>query len=521
MTEWDESAHPRVPKGEPGGGKFSSLGGSAGGHESQIATAQSIAVGASKENFRQPSAGLMAQDTKKGRDGLTPLEHNLDLFNNEKEFPNFRPGELKGSVMDRVAAVEKNLAANIVFLYNHASDQLKQEGHIWYQSAHDISAQMATRYGVNSVSAAGVLARLSPQKDWNQNVEMFKRLVGTWSEKQDYKFDKYMAQQAPLTWNPMKPGKTGEPLKGDALAEKKALYGSYIDKMTGKTLAELKDDPVLQAVWIRTYDESRMLVPHVEDGKLVQFNGKETAALKEGVPDPTYRDRSYPIFLPNGSEGPIARNLPNAKFPEGKTTPLVWQSTDALADSVRLLRSNGNPREISDYLSDAHKVRSFFNNILDPHSPNQDVTIDTHQVRASLMRQDVAAAVNQNFGNNKKALGMGAAASTVNSKGTYGIFADATRMATKQLGVPDANMMQAVTWNVARNVFGETSDKANAAIEGIWKEYHDSKISQPEAQEKVWKLANDDVKAQSDVRAVAQAARVEKASKKSAQGKML
>jgi hypothetical protein len=137
------------------------------------------------------------------------------------------------------------------------------------------------------------------------------------------------------------------------------------------------------------------------------------------------------------------------------------------------------------------------------------------------MRQDVAAAVNQNFGNNKKALGMGAAASTVNSKGTYGIFADATRMATKQLGVSDANMVQAVTWNAARNLFGETSDKANAAIEGIWKEYHDSKISQSEAQEKVWKLANDDVKAQSDVRAVAQVARVEKAVKKSAQGKML
>jgi hypothetical protein len=121
------------------------------------------------------------------------------------------------------------------------------------------------------------------------------------------------------------------------------------------------------------------------------------------------------------------------------------------------------------------------------------------------MRQDVAPAVNQNFGNNKKALGMGTAANPkkVGAKGTYGIFADATRLAAKEVGVSDAHMMQAVTWVVARNLFGETSDKANAAIEGIWKEYHDSKISQPEAQNRVWKLASDDVNAQAAVRASA------------------
>jgi hypothetical protein len=484
-----------------GRGRWPALAGSAGGHESQIATAQSNAVKATNENYRQPSVALMAQEIKKGKDGLTPLEHNLNLFNNAKEFPNFRPDELKGSLMERAAAVEKNLATNIEFLYNHASPELQHEGQIWYQSAHNIAGQLATTNNQNFVSVAGVLARLSPQKDWDQNVEMTKRLVGIYSTKQDYKFDAAMAQQSPLTWDAGKPGKGGKPLEGDARVEKEALFKSYRDDIAGKTLGQLKDSPLLQGVWIRTYDESRALVPHIENGQLVHFDGKDMVPTK-GTPDPTYRDRSYHTFLPDGSEGPIARNMPNAEFPEGKTTPLVWQTTDGIADSVRLLGSKGDPREISDYLSDAHKVRSFFNNILDPHSPNQDVTVDTHQVRASLMRGDVAAAVNQNFGNNKKALGMGAAANTVNSKGTYGFYADATRTAAKHLGVSDAQMVQAATWNVARNLFGETSDNANAAIEGIWKDYHDSKISQSEAQEKVWKLANEDVKAQSDARAV-------------------
>lgn len=493
---WDESKHPRDPKG-----KFAALAGSAGGDESQIASAQSSAVGASKENYRQPSAALMAVETKKGKDGLTPFEHNIALFHNAKEYPNFRPDELKGSLKDQAAAIEKNLASNLVFLYQHATDAVQNEGKIWYQSAHDIAGRLAAQYNLNSVAIAGVIARLSPQKDWDQNVEMAKRIVGVWATKQEYKADKYMAEQAPITWNPMKPGKGGKPPEGDALAKKTALFQSYRDGIAGKTLADLKDSPTLQAVWIRTYDESRALVPHVEDGKLVRTNGKgETAELKEGVPDPTYRDRSYPTFLPDGTEGPIARNFPNREYPEGKPTPLVWQSMDALADSIRLLKSSGDPREISDYLTDAHKVRSFFNNILDPHSPNQDVTIDTHQVRAALMRQDVAPAVNQNFGNNKPGMGSASNPIGIGSKGTYGIFADATRRAAKEVGVSDAHMMQAVTWVVARNLFGETSDKANAAIEGIWKDYHNSKISQPEAQEKVWKLANEDVQAQAAAR---------------------
>ena len=116
------------------------------------------------------------------------------------------------------------------------------------------------------------------------------------------------------------------------------------------------------------------------------------------------------------------------------------------------------------------------------------------------MRQDVAPAVNQNFGNNKPGMGSASNPIGIGSKGTYGIFADATRRAAKEVGVSDAHMMQAVTWVVARNLFGETSDKANAAIEGIWKDYHNSKISQPEAQEKVWKLANEDVQAQAAAR---------------------
>ena len=43
-------------------------------------------------------------------------------------------------------------------------------------------------------------------------------------------------------------------------------------------------------------------------------------------------------------------------------------------DAVKALESGGNREVISEAMGKQHKVRSFYNNILDPHSPNGDVT---------------------------------------------------------------------------------------------------------------------------------------------------
>ena len=61
-------------------------------------------------------------------------------------------------------------------------------------------------------------------------------------------------------------------------------------------------------------------------------------------------------------------------------------------------------RRSSDALGAAHKVRSFYNNILDPASDNNDVTIDTHAVGAAWLRAlgGSSAPVAQNLGTNPK-----------------------------------------------------------------------------------------------------------------------
>lgn len=498
---WDESKHPREAAGTTGdrrGGEFAPLEGSAGGHPGQIATAQSVAKKKGQRlpitTYYQPSVKLMQDKAPK------LFESVLKLFHNPAEFPNFRPDMLKGSKEDQAKAIVREMADNLKFEYQHANEVrpgIVEGGNIWYESAHRIGVETAQKNGFDhpDVKGSAVVARMSPQTEWDMNIEMAKRMMNIYATKQDKAWDSYMTAQSPKTLDPTKGS-----AQGDKLKQRIADFAVMRGDIEGKTLGQVikAGDPVNVAAWIRVYDESRYMVPHNEDGKLVvhtDYTSDETKPAPKGaVADPSYKSRDYPAFNADGSEGPIRRNDPSKDYPEGKPKPFVWgPTTTTLADCVRILQSNGDPRIVSAYLTDAHKVRSFNNNILDPHSPNQDVTIDTHQVRGALFRRDVEAAVNQNFGNNA-GKGQGVAGkSAIGIKGSYPFYADATRLAAKELGVPYAQMVQAVTWNVAREVLSGVSDKNSDAIEGVWKDFHDGKIkTSDEAREQTWKIAMTD-----------------------------
>jgi hypothetical protein len=121
-------------------------------------------------------------------------------------------------------------------------------------------------------------------------------------------------------------------------------------------------------------------------------------------------------------------------------------------------------------------VRSFYNNILDPHSANNDVTIDTHAVGAALLRDlgQKSVPVAQNFGTGNKTPGFKGASGSIKTgnKGTYPLYAEAYHRAAKELGLQPRQLQSAV-WVVKRTVFGKLSDKENADVEAAWKKYHD------------------------------------------------
>lgn len=71
------------------------------------------------------------------------------------------------------------LADRIAERYSSAAECHKVYGHTWYAQAHEHAQRLADRYGVTDREAAGVIAALSPQMSWTDNLREADRLLRT------------------------------------------------------------------------------------------------------------------------------------------------------------------------------------------------------------------------------------------------------------------------------------------------------------------------------------------------------
>ena len=66
---------------------------------------------------------------------------------------------------------------NLRWMMETYPDEFSEVSTLWYDGANKIANEMATRFGVTPEQAAGILASLSPQKDWYQNVRLAELLL--------------------------------------------------------------------------------------------------------------------------------------------------------------------------------------------------------------------------------------------------------------------------------------------------------------------------------------------------------
>ena len=309
------------------------------------------------------------------------------------------------------------LADNLIALHNSVDPEIRERSKRWYEGANRIANGFANKYGVTSEQVAGVMASLSPQKDWFLNLAQAEQTIEVYTNYQDYemdsgKFDATLAAVIEVAEAPAKnkKGKSKEErrLMDEQAREERAMI---FEKIRGKTLRELKGgDPKLSGWAIR-------LIAETEFGK--------------GVTNVT----------PEGE--------PNGPYLKADGTPVKngWGSAGETAKALSILE-DGSPENISDKLGKYHKVRSFFNNIASPYSDLGDVTIDTHAVAAAFLMpySQSAKPVAQNF-----------ATGTANSErdgmqGTYHIYADAYRQAADALGIPPYQL-QSITWEAIREIY--------------------------------------------------------------------
>lgn len=166
-------------------------------------------------------------------------------------------------------------------------------------------------------------------------------------------------------------------------------------------------------------------------------------------------------------------------------------STGAIANAVKVMDDPTNIENISRQMGKQHKVRNFYNNIASPNATGGDVTIDTHAIAADLLQPLAGsdAPVQHNFGSGVTGAGGTANSSVTGNMGTYGIHANAYRKAAADRDILP-RQMQSITWEAVRGLFNNKSPKMKQAAADIWKSYSRGHMTQEEAQNAIYGLAN-------------------------------
>ena len=332
-----------------------------------------------------------------------------------------------------IAAFQDHVKDNLKWLYNQSTPDEQNANKGWYDGAHALSKEIADQHGYSHPQIAGVIAAMSPQKDWDMNVSLAKRLTDIVKNQQETKTTPEMIQK-------------GKDIVAETQAinpkANTALQGT-IKKLKGKTLGELKD-PTEKAFWVRLYDEA-------------------------------HNPRTFEKI---GPDGKVAGMRTNA---DGSPSQVAWGGSNEINKAISIL-SDGSRENISKTLATgAHKMRSFYNNIIEPNSLKGDVTVDTHAVAAGLMRPlgGFDREVYHNFNS--------PSSSVEGLHGTYPLYHSAYTQAAKELDIEHPRQLQSVAWEKIRNLFpAEFKTPENkAAIDSIWKEHQDGQITADEARQRI------------------------------------
>jgi hypothetical protein len=359
-----------------------------------------------------------------------------------ESYPNYTPDPALTTPKEKARAFKDHVIRNLLWLFDNTSSDIRDRSRLWYNGARRLAESLAAKYNMPDSSVAGVMAVLSPQKDWFQNVSLAMRTIDIYKTQQNKVFDKKMREKM-----------------GEIFADDK--YSELREIISNKSLSQLRgmnSDLRLAALamWVRTYDQ-------------------------------TYNSPSYASVSPEGELGdPVTTG-------KGAEARVAWGSLSEIGKAISVIE-DGRKDNISARVGNAHKVRNFFNNILAPDAPRGDVTIDTHAVAAANLRplSQKAIEVAHGLGTSPaKGLPGASSSSLTGAQGLYGIYADAYREAADMRGVLPREM-QSITWEAIRGLFSpafKRNQKNIDAANDVWQSVREGAITEDEAREQIRSLA--------------------------------
>jgi hypothetical protein len=302
----------------------------------------------------------------------------------------------------------------------------------WYTGANRMAKSMAQEFRVSPRQAAGVIATLSPRKDWDQNVDIARRVLNIHANHQETaitpqmraKIDEYVGKRTPERAGALELMANG--------GEDKKEGGTIAPMAVGTRLRDL-EHPMQKGLFARAYDEAH------GPGK------------------------GYDIISPAGARVRAMVGTEGSRSDPRREATVTWSGFDHLANAMRVLESDHLPG-ISRALGSMHKVRNFYNNIISPdaaaflHRKHADATVDTHQINvANLLpmggsHRIVGQGLGQGSGVAKPAF--------TGSKGLYPLHIEALRRAADTISKQEGRRylpreVQSVVWEAIRSMFPE------------------------------------------------------------------
>ncbi|MBR6145261.1 MAG: hypothetical protein IKQ23_13335, partial [Treponema sp.] len=343
---------------------------------------------------------------------------------------------------------------NIVYLYDKVPENIRERARKWYDGGNRVAKEWKKRYGISEHASAGIIAVLSPQKDWFTNMTLAERILDCifghankmWTEEMSKQADGYseMVEQPVKESKKEKAAreKRGEPVKTELV------------KVTHKSIVE--------------GDENREALERARNKTLKQLlnaGDYEAAAIWIKCFDKAHNDRGYRVLTPEGGTGDYV------KTSKGENAGAAWGDFGSIAKAVSIA-VNPTWENISAQLGEQHKVRNFSNNLRFPGSL-LNATIDTHAVGVGLMQPTSGGSqsVLDNFGE-------AGGSDIIGISGTYPLYFEAYRRAAAEISEKEgrplsAREMQSITWEAVRNLFPadmKTTEKEQSRIVGMLEE---------------------------------------------------
>jgi hypothetical protein len=359
------------------------------------------------------------------------------------------------SMSDRqvIDAFMKHVEGNLLHMFDSVPPEIRGRSKLWYVGANLIAKRLSEEHGISHEAAAGVLAVLSPQMDWYKNVSLAERALDIILNKSGHAVDQKMIDAMKARNAIAKIALDLQETKAGIPKEKRTKYPDDKDKSKRANAIRKKARDAVDALGLAGQKIGEIKVARLQ-------------AIALRAYDEAYNPRSYDVITPEGGKDGPFTSL------DGEDADVAWGGFGTIEKCFAIVRDQ-SMENISSQLGGEHKVRNFYNNIIDPEARDGQVTIDTHAVAAALMEP-----LSGEDPEVKDNLGGAGGTDMTGLSGLYPIYAHAYGQAAKARGVLPREM-QSITWEAVRGLFPATykSNEQNITkIKSIWSSYRDGKI---------------------------------------------